>query len=131
MGQPAVYKDSNDAIVCLAPTKLTVAPDSLYDAKNTKADGTLYFLEMTYGTAKEGTRPVKARDINNLLMHPKVGEGQKGKAFYSDAPGCSQDNDDNSIPVGKSEKTCIVYQISGPKVTEVAYTGYPEKFLWK
>ncbi len=130
-GQPAVFKDSNDATICLAPTKLSVAPDSVYDDKILKSNGTVYFLQMNYGTAATGSRPVKARDINNLIMHPTVAKGATGKAFYSDFPGCDQSNDDNTIAVGKSEKTCIAYQITGAKTTEVIYSGYPEKYRWQ
>lgn len=100
----------------------------MYDDKILKSNGTVYFVQMEYGTAAVGEKPVKARDINNLLLHPTVPDGAKGKAFYSDFPGCDQSNDDNEIAVGKSEKTCIAYQISGAKTTEVVFSN---DYRWK
>lgn len=114
--------------------KLTVAPDSVYTGTLKKTNGTVYFLTVNYANAAgpvDTTKTVKAADINQLELHPVVASGQKGKTFYGSVPGCAHDEDYTEIPVGKSQDTCIIYQISGPKATSVVYNDYTNQFTWK
>lgn len=134
LGQPAVYLDDNKATVCMTVKTLTVAPDSVYTGTLTKANGPVYFLNVNYANAAasaDTTKKVKAADINQLELHPVVASGQKGKTYYGSVPGCAHEGDYNEIPVGKSQDTCIIYQISGPKTTSVVYNDYTNEFTWK
>lgn len=133
IGQPAVYQDNNKTTVCMTPTKLVVAPDSVYTGNIVKKNGTVYFLMANYANVGGGTGAgkVNASDINQLEFHPTISAGQKGKTFYSSVPGCDDSHDYDVIPVGKSQNTCIPFQISGPTVSGVEYDSYPQSFAWK
>ncbi|MEO8751014.1 hypothetical protein V3G39_00215 [Dermatophilaceae bacterium Sec6.4] len=133
IGQPAVFLDSNKTTVCMTPTKLVVAPDSVYGGNIAKSGGTVYFLMANYANMGGGTGAgkVNASDINQYEFHPTFGAGQKGKTFFSSVPGCENNHDYDVIPVGKSQDTCIPFQITGAKVSGVEYDSYPQSFAWK
>ncbi len=130
-GQPGIYKNDKGVTVCMTVKKLVPAPASAISGGSlSAADGKLYFATINYANV-DGTTVVTANEVNRLELHPTITYSQRGKALYSEVPGCSDEAEDSDIGKGQSVDICIAYQIVGATVTTMTYNDYTRMFTWK
>lgn len=128
-GQSVTIKNDKQTFE-VAPTSLQVAPDSAYaDANLKRANGTVYYMKYKVKAVNTGGEFFAVNSVNGLFLHPHIDASRTGKRMYGDLRGCSTPN--QTLSNGQSGEGCYIYQVTGPTVRSVSYTGYPYQFLWQ
>lgn len=130
MGEPATIIDGQDAFE-LTPLALQVAPDSVYAASGlNESDGTVYYLYFSVQALRTNPTYFGVDSINGLFLKPYVDSSRTVRRRYVNAPGCVPIQ--QQLQPGDIGGNCYVYQIPGPKVTEVTYDDISvHHLIWK